>query len=156
MVATYTAHKALACCRRGLFDFDPDTTDATVVTLGPGLETATDKCVPIANFRRFVAGLVRSVGTGSVTSFKIIAATAADGTGNTAVVAHAIGSAPNAVGDYIWLECDVEQIHEVLPTATHVGVEISLVTSTDECIVYFEESEPFHGPRAGLTDDFIS
>lgn len=152
MVATYARNHMLARSERRLLDFDPDSAAATLVTLNPA---QTEKCLPIALFRSFVAGLMRSVGTGSVTSFKIIAATAADGTGNTAVVAHAIGTAPDAVGDRIFLEVDVEQIREVLPAATHVGVEIALVTSTDECVVLFERADPLQ-MYSGLTSDYIS
>lgn len=153
MVATYTAYKSQMARERRLLDFDPNTASATLVTLNP---TDSEKCLPIATFRRFLAGLFRSVGTGTVISFKIIAATAADGTGNTAVVAHGLASNPDAVGDYVWLEVDVEQIREVLPTATHVGVEIALTTSTDECVVLFERDEPFYGPSSGLTSDRVS
>lgn len=153
MVATTAVNNLNTRSKIILTDFDPDSASATKATLD---RVGSAVAFPIANFRRFRAGLFRSVGTGSVTSFKIYAATAADGTGNTAVVAHAIGSAPDAVGDTIWLECDAEQIREVLSTATHVGVEIALVTSTDECVVLFEMAEPFYGPTHGLTADYIS
>lgn len=152
MAATYTADHLRSNALRRMVDFDPDATTATIVDLVPG---SNDELIPIKDYRKFLFGLFRSVGTGSVTSFEVIAATDADGTGATAVVAHAIGSAPNAVGDTIWLECNVEQIHEVLSTATHVGVRIALVTATDECVVSVEASEPVF-PRASLTADYIS
>lgn len=153
MVATYAAQHLFSRSERRMVDYDIDGA-ANVVDLGMP-QGGGNKCLPIANFRRFAAGLFRSVGTGSVTSFKIIAATAADGTGNTAVVAHGVASAPDAVGDTIWLECDVQQVREVLATATHVGVEIDLVTATDECVVFFERAEPFY-PASGLTADYIA
>src|SRR5438045_6826369 len=152
MIATTAVNNRNAKSRCIMQDLDPDTASATKVTLDRAGATV---ALPIANYRRFRAGLFRSVGTGSVTSFKIYAATATDGSGNTAVVAHAIGTAPDAVGDTIWLEVDAEQIREVLSTATHVGVEIALVTSTDECVVFFEQAEPFYGPTHGLTADII-
>lgn len=153
MVATTTAHHQLACCERRMVDYDID--DAlNIVDLGQP-QGAGLKCLPIAQFRRFLAGIFRSVGTGSVDAFHIIAATAADGTGATIVISHALGSAPNAVGDTIWLECNVEQVHEVLATATHVGVKLDLVTAGDECVVFFERAEPLF-PRANLTADYIS
>jgi hypothetical protein len=153
MVATYTASHLFSRSERRMVDYDIDNALNTVDLGQP--QGAGNKCLPIANFRRFAAGLFRSVGTGSVTAFHIIAATAADGTGAVAVVSHAIGSAPNAVGDTIWLECDVEQVREVLSTATHVGVQVHLVTTTDEAVISFERAEPFY-PAAGLTADFIS
>jgi hypothetical protein len=151
MAATYTAHKALAQSERRMVDYDID--DAlNIVTLNPA---ATEKCLSLAEFSRFVAGLFRSVGTGSVSEFQIIAATAADGTGATIITEHAIGSAPNAVGDTIWLEATAEQALEVLPTATHIGVRVQLATAGDECVIYFERGEPRFA-RADLTADYIS
>jgi len=153
MVATKDSHSLRANAHRVMTDFDPDATGATIVDLdratgGEGL--------PIENFRRFIAGLFRSVGTGSVTSFAIVADTDDDlATTPTVVVQHAIGSAPNAVGDTIWLECDAEDIKEVLAGATHVGVRVNLVTATDECVVYFERADPYY-PVRGLTTDYIS
>lgn len=153
MTATYTANVALAKAQRRLLDFDPDSSSAALVTLNP---SASEKCLPIALFRRFVFGVFRSVGTGALSAFKVIAATDAAGAGSTDVVAHALGSVPDAVGDYVWLEVDVEQIREVLAAATHVGVSLTLATSTDECVVYAEASEPYYGPTNGLTADRIS
>lgn len=153
MPASYSAVHCLARSERRLVDYDID--DAlNVVDLGQP-QGAGNKCLEIALFRRFVAALFRSVGTGTVTKFQIIAATAADGTGATIVVEHAIGSAPDAVGDQIWLECDVEQVREVLATATHVGVRVQLATAGDEAVVFFERAEPVF-PRAGLTADYIA
>lgn len=115
---------------------------------------ASQQCLPAAEFRRFCAGLFRSVGTGSVTAFQIIAATSAAGANATVVVEHALGSAPDAVNDQIWLECNIEQVRAALATATHVGVRVDLVTAGDECVVFFERAEP-QFPRAGLTADYI-
>lgn len=116
---------------------------------------AGNKCLALGTFRRFRAALFRSVGTGSVTKFQIIAATAADGTGATIVKDHALGSAPDALNDQIWLECTAEQVKEVLSTATHVGVRVHLATATDEAIVFFERADPLY-PRNGLTADYIA
>lgn len=152
MPATYSASHLKDRSIRRLLDFDPDATTATLVTLDPA---NSDECLAIATNRRFLFGIMRSVGTGTISSASIVAATAADGTGATAVVSHALGSAPNAVGDTIWLECDVEQIHEVLAGATHVGLQIALATATDECVVFVELAEPTY-VTPGLTADYIS
>jgi len=155
MVATYTAHKALACCERRLVDFDPDSNADVLAALDPA---GSLNLLPIALFRRFVAAFTPTVGVGGITAFQIVAAPASNTAVGacTAVVSHALGSNPDAVGDHVWLECDADQIHEVLPTATHVGVLLNLVTDTDEGKVFFERSEPFYGPRAGLTADYVS
>lgn len=152
MVATATVHHMLARSERRMVDFDPATAGDEMVILD---FAGTLQCLPIANFRRFVAGFKTNIGTGGITVFRIFAATAGAGTGNTVVVQHALGSNPDSVNDHLWLECDVEQIREVLPTATHVGVELNLVTGTDEGTVFFERADPFY-PAAGLTADYVS
>lgn len=154
MVATYTAMKALAASERRLVDFDPDSGNDALAPLDA---SGSLNLLPIARFRRFVAGFTPTVGTGGITAFQIVAAPASDTVVGscTAVVSHALGSNPDAVTDHVWLECDVEQIHEVLSTATHVGVLVNLVTSTDEGKVYFERMEPI-SPRSGLTADYIA
>lgn len=153
MAATASVEKRTSRALRRMLDFDPDSGSATLVTLDPA---ASAKCVAIAEFKNFLFGHMRSVGTHGTTTWSIIAATAADGTGNTAVVTKTVNPLlQDAVGDTCWIECDVEQIHEVLPTATHVGLYITLNTSTDEGVIYMECSGALY-PRTGLTADYIS
>ena len=151
MAATTTQDKLASHSERRMVDFDPDVDTLAIVDLDPA---SSAEFLPLAQFRRFMAGLVRSVGTGAVDNFEIVAATDGDGTGATVVVAKTPTTA-NAVGDRVWLECSIEQVREVLATATHIGVRIELATATDECIVFFERAEP-EFPRAALTADYIS
>lgn len=153
MVATYGAEHLFSRSERRMVEYDQDGA-LNIVDLGQPQAAGATACLPIANFRRFAGGLIRTVGTGSVTAFSIIAATSAAGGGVTAVVSHAIGSAPNLINDTIWLECDVEQVKEVLAAATHVGLQVDLVTAGDECVFFFERAEP-RWPVTGLTADFI-
>lgn len=156
MVATYTAHKFQSEMEVRTVIWQPaDAATAQLVDLGQP-QGAGNLCLPIANFRRFLAQITTSllVGTGP-TAFSIYAATDAAGTGGVAVVTHALGSLPNAEGDSVVLECDVEQIREVLATATHVGVWIDCNNNDDETAVTFIRAEPFY-PRAGLTADYVS
>jgi hypothetical protein len=151
----YSANRELSRCERRLLDFDPDSGSETIVTLNPA---ASEKCLAftaLGGLESVVAGLFRSVGTGSVTSFRIFVADDAAGTTNaTNVVSHALGSAPDAVGDTVWLEASAEQLRAASATAAYVGVKITLVTSTDECVVSFER----HAKQAynALTADYIS
>lgn len=153
MPATYGAEHLTARAARVIVEHDVASADDPQVV---ALTTAAD-CFEIADgYHRFLAGLFRSVGTGNIDEFSIIAATAADGTGATVVKTHAFGAGEaDAVGDFVWLECDVDQIREVLAAATHVGVRIEQQTAGDECIVYFERADPLHS-YAGLTADNIS
>jgi hypothetical protein len=139
MPATYTAQHLRSRAARVIVEHDvASADDPQVVALTP-----TADCFAITDgYRRFLAGLFRSVGTGNIDAFEIIAATDAAGTGATVVVEHAFATEADAVGDFVWLECDIEQVLEVLATATHVGVRIEQATAGDECIVYFERAEP--------------
>lgn len=153
MPATATVDRLSAKSEIRMVDYDIDAA-LNIVDLGLP-QGAGNKCLPIANFRRFRARLFRSVVSGGVDAFQIIAATDAAGTGATIVMSHALGSAPDALNDQVGLECDIEQIHEVLATATHVGVRVDLAQATDECVVFFERAEPFY-PIQGLTADYVA
>lgn len=157
MVATYTAHNLLAMCECRIVLHDPAAAaTAQLVDLGQP-QGAGNKCLPIAVFRKFKVGVSAAVLTGAgVTAFSIYGATAADGTGGVAVVTHAVGTAPDAVGDTLWLECNAEQIREVLSTATHVGVWLDCAHDDDKITVFFERADPLYGPRAGLTADYTA
>lgn len=157
MVATYTAHHLLAQEEQRTVIWQPaDAATAQLVDLGQP-QGAGNLCLPIALFRRFKAQITTSllVGTGP-TAFSIYAATSAAGAGGVAVVTHAMGSLPDAEGDSLVLECDVEQIREVLATATHVGVWLDCNNNDDETAVTFTRADPLYGPRAGLTADYVS
>lgn len=159
MTATTTASHLFANAEIRMRECDPDTGNDTYVDLAePAAGAAgspTAPFIPISHFRRFAALWMNSVGTGGITAFAIMAATSAAGAGATAVVSHAIGSNPDAVGDFLTLECTASQAREVLPTATHIGVLINLVTPTDEGILTFIRAEPGYA-TAGLTSDYVS
>lgn len=151
MPSTTTADKLRSHADRRMVDFDPDAADPTIVDLD---KASAGEMLPLAGFRRFLAAVMKTVGTGNMDAFQIIAATDAEGTGATIVQAHATPTSHNAVGDTAFLECDIEQVREVLPTATHIGVRIELATATDEACVLFERAEP-EFPRADLTADVV-
>ena len=141
--ATYVAEKFMANNTVKHHDFDPGVT--TVVAV---------EWRPIKEFRRFVASLVRTIGT-SATTFDLAVATDSSGTGALAVKSHAVGSEPDAVEDQLFLEVDVEQMRETLAAATHWSPRISVATATDEMVATTIEAEPLH-PRTGLTADIVA
>jgi len=150
----YTANRMLARTNRRLLDFDPDSGSETIVTLNPSAST---KCLPLTDgYQSFVAGLFHSVGTGTVTSFRIFVSDDAAGVTNaTNVASHALGSIPDAVGDTVWLEVTAEQCKAASSTAQYIGVKITLGTSTDECVVMFERGQG-RFKYDGLTADYVS
>jgi hypothetical protein len=157
MAATTNAESLTARSLRRLCDFDPNSGSAIVATLNPA---ASEAGIAIANYRRFLFGIFRSVGTGAISAVTVTAGanaaltTTATTVTSTTVSATTVTTA-DAVGDTLWFEVTAEQIREVLATATHVGLTITLATSTDECVIYVQASESFY-PVAGLTADYIS
>src|SRR4051812_25666562 len=116
MPATATVERLASRSERRVVAHAPGSAAANqIVDLGQP-QGAGNKCIPINQFRAFIAGLFRVSGTGTTTKFALFAATSADGTANaTDIVLHALpNNKPAAVGDVVWLECDIEQIHEVL------------------------------------------
>ena len=157
MVATYTAHDLLAREEQRTVIWQPaDAATAQIVDLGQP-QGAGALMVPIALFRKFKAQITTSLLVGSgPTAFSICAGTSAAGAGVQLVVTHAMGSLPDAEGDSVVLECNVDQIREVLSTATHVGVWLDCNNNDDETAITFTRADPLYGPRAALTADYVS
>lgn len=148
----YTAQHITSRTNKRMVPFDPDSADPVIVDLDP---TSAAELLPLSDgFRRFCAGLMRTIGTGNVDAFQIIAAKDGDGTGATVVVEHAAPTWANAEGDTLWLECDADQVREALADATHIGVRVELATATDECTIFFERADPLFA-HGGLTADYI-
>lgn len=151
MAATASVEVLKTRALRFMAEFDPDSGSETAVTLDPA-NSANYR--PIEGYRRFLFGLHHSVGNGGITTARISVGTAADGTGATTVV-EITPTTNDAVNDVSWVECDIEQIREVLATATHIGLLVDLVTSTDELVVYGEFADPAF-KVSGLTANYIS
>lgn len=146
----YTANHLRSRATRRFADFDPDATTATIVDFVPG----TGACRSLIGVDSILVGIVRTVGTGALTSARIVVADAIDGTGNLGTVAAAALLTADAVGDFVWIEATGEQIKAAcVSTSLYWGVEIALVTGSDECIVYFEEYGRF--AYNALTADYI-
>jgi hypothetical protein len=156
MTATYTAeHFSARFDARTVIHNPADAATAQLVDLARPKTGATE-CLPVAGFRRFFASVTTSILTGTgPTAFSIYAATSAAGAGGVAVVTHAVGSAPDALNDSLVLECDIDQIREVLATATHVGVWLDCNNNDDEAAVTFIRYEA-EREYAGLTADYVS
>lgn len=132
-------------------------TDPQVVDLGQPQSGA--DCIALSDnggLRSFAVACMKTVGTGNTDEFSIIAATAADGTGATVVqqIATAIAQTQNAIGDVLVIEVTAEQIREVLPTATHVGVQHEAATGTDEWV--FACIAEYTHQYAALTANYIA
>ena len=152
--ATYDAQSILARFKCRMADWNPDGATKVIVDLDP---SGANELFPIARSKRFLFGcLVNTTGAtpNDLEEFEVIAATDADGTGATVVKAHALGSTPDAIGDYVWIEVDVKQIRESLATATHVGIRAHVTTATSQCtfVIIEERMEEYND----LTPDYVS
>lgn len=137
-----------------MVEFDPDSGSATAVTLNPA--DSENYLALSANGapKRYMFVIMKSVGTGGITTATVNAATAADGT-NATEVKQITPTTCDAVGDQVIVEVDADQIRNALSTATHLGLVIDLVTATDECVVTVIGTNG-QNQYDGLTSNYIS
>jgi hypothetical protein len=150
MASPQSSEKIASKIKLYAYDFDPDSGSATDVAW-----------VDMQNFHKFGALVFRSVGTGTIQGFTLLANNASDGSGTDITIkSHALGSAPDAVGDFIFLECTAEEIAQEaadagITGARYVSANIDLQTSTDECVVVYIFTDPRFAYDQ-LTADHIS
>ncbi len=135
-------------------EFDPDSGSATNVTLNP--EDSEDYLSLSANGapKRYLFSILRTVGSGALTTVVVKAATSAAGAGAT-VVKTITPTTADAVNDNVFIEVDADQIRAALATATHIGLVIDQVTSGDECVITVIGAEG-QNQYDELTADFIA
>ena len=137
-----------------LYAYDHDPANSTVLT-----EIA---WVDMRDYQNFAVLVFTSVlaGTG-VTAVTIIANAESDGGGtDVAIKTHAMGSLPNAVGDFVVLECTAEEIAQEAADAGVANVRYVTVTVTcnntaDEAVVFYIRGGAKR-PHRALTADYIS
>lgn len=150
----YTAEhlRSTLFCR--MVEFDPDSGAATAVTLNPADSETYLSLSANGSPKRYLFGIMVTVGTGGITTATVNAATDAAGTGATQV-AQITPTTADAVGDHVWVEVDADQIRDAVAGATHVGLVIDLVTATDELAVVVIGSHGQH-QYEDLTANYIS
>ena len=73
-----------------------------------------------------------------VTAFSILGNTASDGSGSdVTITSHAVGSAPDAVGDYLVLECNKDEIVAAGETLRYVSANVTMANAADENVVTY-------------------
>lgn len=151
MASVQSSEKLRSILNCTMYNHDP--ADAT---------TATDIAwVDMRDYGRILIGVMANALTGNgVTAFKILANSASDGSGTDAEVkVHALGSAPDAAGDYLWLECTAEEIRSVETSSTgelrYVSANIDCHNGADTATVVYIRAEP-RFPQTGLTADYVS
>jgi len=132
-----------------LYDFDPDSADKVDIAW-----------LDMRDYTHFACTFFRTVGTGNVDTFRIIANDASDGSGtDVEIIAHAVGSQPNALADQIHLECTAEEIGALGDTNSknlrYVSAQVEFATNTDEGVVYCCRCGA-RFPQANLTADIVA
>lgn len=144
MASTVATEKLTANIAVTHYDFDPNATTATDIAW-----------VDMRNFGHFLCSFFRTIGTSNVT-FKILANSASDGSGqDVEVKAHAVGSQPDAVGDYLFLECTAAEIAALGSNLRYVTASVSVATNTDEGVVTYVRGLP-RNAYADLSADTVA
>lgn len=111
--------------------------------------------IDMRDVESLMVSVFRSVGTGTIDGFKLIANSEADGSGADVVIrVHPLASAPDAVGDQIFLECTAEEIAGLGSNLRYVSANLELATATDECVVTYVRK--MKHKKSGNTADIIA
>lgn len=130
------------------YDFDPDATSAVDVAW-----------VDMKDFESFLVSFFRTVGTSALT-FKILANTAANGSGTDVVVKTVTpAAAPDAVGDYVFAEVTASEVQAAAAAAgiknvRYVSANLTVATGTDEGVVTYVLGGGLK--QLGLTADVVA
>ncbi len=143
MATSITAARLSARLKQLMFWHDP--ADATVATK--------ISWQAIKGYESFLFAVLVASAHALVT-VKIFAATDSSGSGAVEVKAHSDPTVADAAGDCVYIECTVEQIKEVLATATHVSVEVDMNNAAALAAVSYLFSG--HRKYRGLTADQIA
>ena len=83
-------------------------------------------------------GVMRSVGTGGLDDFRIIANDASDGSGTDVEIKdYGTATTVDAVGDTVWLEASAEEIGAAGTDLRYVSASVGHVTATDESVIVY-------------------
>jgi len=152
MASPQASDKLFSNMKVTMYDHDP--ANSTVATdIG---------WVDMRDYSRFAVITFASALTGvGVTVFTIIANNDSAGGGtDVAIKAHGVASAPDAVGDYLVLECTAEEIAQEAADAGIVGVRYVSAkltcadTADEQVVVYIQSGARF--PQDALTADVVA
>lgn len=145
MASAQASDKLLSNLAITHYDFDPGGTDPVDVAW-----------VDMRDYGNFACSFFRTIGTSDVDTFKILANSASDGSGtDVEIKAHAVGSQPDAVGDYLFLECTAEEIGASGTDLRYVTASVEFATGTDEGVVTYVRANPRFA-RDGLSSDTVA
>lgn len=132
--------------------YDHDPADSTVITDVAWVDASGVAWFGVLAFASALTGV-------GVTVFKILGNSASDGSGTDVVIkTHAVGSAPDAVGDQLWLECSKDEMIAAAQaagqTVRYVSAQLDCANAADEnVVVYIREMEL---EKSGQTADIVA
>lgn len=143
MASTLASEKFASKNKLTMHDHDPDGTSAVDVSW-----------VDMRDYEGIAITVFKSVGTGNVSSFKILGNSASNGSGSD-VELKVSTSTPAAVGDYATLEVTAAEIAALGTDLRYVSANLTCATATDECVVTYVRFGAKHA-TSGLTADSIA
>lgn len=136
------------------YDLDPDESAVTDVGF-----------VDLSDYETFMAIFIRTIGTGALDTFNLIANYVTDTGTDVTIKTHALGSAPDALPDMVFLECTAAEVASAVnagitttankQAAKYVSAECEFATTTDEGVVIYILGNP-RFPQADLTADVVA
>ena len=117
--------------------------------------------VDMRDYERILITVCAAALTGNgVTVFKILANDKSDGSGtDVEIKKHAVGSAPDAAGDYLMLECQAEEIAQLGAAAgvaaRYVSANVTCANDADNIVVTYIRMNPKNA-HDSLSADYVS
>ena len=96
--------------------------------------------VDMNEYESILIGVMRSVGTGALDEFRILANSASGGSRTDVEIKDlgaTIEATVDAVGDYVWLEASAEEIGAAGADLRYVSASVGHATATDESVVTY-------------------
>ena len=112
--------------------------------------------VDMQDYENFAAlGLATALTGIGLTTFKILGNTSSTGAGTDVLIkTHAIGSAPDAVGDYLVLECTVEEMASAGADLRYLSVSAVAANAADRVAFFYVRTGGIG--KAGSTADVVA
>lgn len=131
-------------------DHDPGATTAVIASPDGG---TTPDYVDFRDYKSLAVVAAPHVVGGDLTLLEIVAATDAAFTTPVVVKAHAASTA-DALGDYVVLECNSDDLASAGDNLRYVAARITHATGTDESFIFYVAES--RNPQDGLTSTTIA
>lgn len=144
MASPQASDKWLTRNKLQIWDHDPGSTSATVITPDGG---TTERWADMRDFSGFVCAAMSSTLNGNgITKLEIVANDESDGSGTDVVIKDSGTVAADAVGDWVVLECTVEELAQEGADNSvdlrYVAGRITVADAADEAVVVYIRTEP--------------